>query len=192
MLHTAIFYDRMSTIRPNMKYLILFLSLFLNLSADSYTNTMINIHAKVFPKILLSDTRIEEKLVDETIHIIILYSQEDYPIADRLRKQILNLYPRLKNYPLNITLKEYSSFDPSESASAYYELLGDKKSILNVNKIAQKNSVITFSYSSDYLEYGTLMSLYIGNQVSPYINTETLKQSHIVLDTIIYKIAKLR
>lgn len=175
-----------------MRYLILLVSLFLSAFAEPYNSGMIDMHAKVFPKMLLSDTKIDDKLVNGSIKIIILYSDEDITIANKLKAQMLHLYPLLKEHPFHVMLKEYQQFDPAENATAYYELFGDKKSIQNVNKWAQKNSRITFSYQSDYLDYGTLMSLYVSDKVSPYINTEALKQSNIILDNIIYKIAKIK
>jgi hypothetical protein len=175
-----------------MRYLILLMSLFLGAFAESYNSGLVDMHAKVFPKILLSDTKIDDKLINGAIKIIILYSDEDITIANKLKTQMIRLYPLLKDHPFHVVLKEYQQFDPTEDATAYYELLGDKKAILTVNKTAQKNSRITFSYENDYLNYGTLMSLYVSDKVSPYISTEALKQSNIVLDNIIYKIAKIK
>lgn len=175
-----------------MRYLILLVSLFWSVFAEPYNNGMIDMHAKVFPKMLLSDTQIDDKLVNGAIKVIILYSDDDLIIANKLKSQMIRLYPLLKKYPFHITLKEYQQFDPTENATAYYELVGDKKSLQIVNKSAQKNSRITFAYKSDYLDYGTLMSLYVSDKVSPYISSEALKESNIILDNIIYKIAKIK
>lgn len=175
-----------------MRYLILLVSLFLSAFAEPYNSGMIDMHAKVFPKMLLSDTKIDDKLVNGSIKVIIFYSNEDVTIANKLKTQMTRLYPLLKEHPFYVTLKEYQEFDPSENVTAYYELLGDQKSIMNVNKTAQQNSRITFSYESDYIDHGTLMSLYVSEKVSPYINAEVLKKSNIVLDSIIYKIAKIK
>lgn len=175
-----------------MRYLILLMAFFWSAFAEPYNNTLIDIHAKVFPKMLLSDTKIDEKLDNSTIKIIILYSDEDIIIANKLKTQMIRLYPLLKDHPLHVVLKEYQQFDPAENTTAYYELFGDKKSIQNVNKSAQKNSRITFSYESDYLDYGTMMSLHVSGKVSPYISADALKQSNIILDNIIYKIAKIK
>ncbi len=175
-----------------MRYLILLTSLFWSAFAEPYNSGMIDMHAKVFPKMLLSDTKIDDKLVNGAIKIIILYSDEDLVVANKLKAQMIRLYPLLKEHPVYVVLKEYEQFDPAEITTAYYELLGDKKSIQNVNNSAQKSSRITFAYESDYLDYGTLMSLYVSDKVSPYISAEALKQSNIVLDNIIYKIAKIK
>jgi len=175
-----------------MRLIILFLSLFLGAFAEPYNSSRIEMHAKIFPKILLSDTKIENKLVNGSVKIIVLYSDEDINVANKLKTQMIRFYPFLKEHPLQVVLKEYRDFDPSEDTTAYYELYGEKKSIINVNKTAQKNSRITFAYESNYLDYGTLMSLYVSDKVSLYISMEALKQSDIVLDNIIYKIAKIK
>jgi len=174
------------------KCLITVLALTLSAIADSYNIDLINIHAKVFPKILLIDTKIDEKLVNGSIKVIILYSEKDVEAAETLKKESLRLYPILKEYPLQIALQEYKDFNPEEPATAYYELLGEQESVTHINTLAQKNSRITFSYDNSYLEYGTLMSLYISSKVTPYINIEALKQSNIELDNIIFKIARIK
>jgi hypothetical protein len=172
--------------------MLLLMSIFWSAFAEPYNGGIIDIHAKVFPKMLLSDTKIETKLVNGAIKIIILYSDEDIAIANKLKTQMIRFYPMLKDHPFHVVLKEYQQFDSEESTTAYYELLGDKKKVQSVNKTAQKNSRITFSYESDYLDYGTLMSLYVSDKVSPYISADVLKQSNIILDNIIYKIAKIK
>ncbi len=175
-----------------MRYLILLFCLVFSAVADNYNTEIIGIHAKVFPKILLIDTKIDEKLVNGAIKVIILYTEEDIKIANSLKEEMLSFYPSLKEHPFQITVKEYKEFDATEAVTAYYQLLGDKESVLSVNKSAQENSLITFSYDKNYLDYGTLMSLYISNKVSPYISLESLKQSNIILDNVIYKIAKIK
>lgn len=175
-----------------MRYLIILLVLALSAIADSYNTGMLHIHAKVFPKILLIDTKIEEKLVNGAIKVIIFHSQEDIKVANALKDEMLRMYPLIKVYPFEVLLKEYKEFDATEAATAYYELLGDKESVAGVNISAQKNSIITFSYDSRYLDYGTLMSLDISTKVVPYISIDVLKQSNIVLDNIIFKIARIK
>ena len=175
-----------------MKYLIILFCLVFSAVADNYNIEMIDIHAKVFPKILLVDTKIDEKLVNGAIKVIILYTEEDIKIANSLKAEMLRFYPLLKGHPFQVVIKEYKEFDATEAVTAYYQLLGDKESIMSVNESAQKNSLITFSYDKSYLDYGTLMSLYISNSVSPYISLESLKQSNIILDNIIFKIAKIK
>lgn len=175
-----------------MKYLIILLSLLLSAATDIYNMDIIHIHAKVFPKLLLIDTEVEEKLVNGAIKIIIFYTEEDIKIANTLKEEMLHLYPLLKEYPLEVVIKEYKQFDATEAATAYYELLGEKESVIGVNQSAQKNSLITFSYDEDYLDYGTLMSLQINNKVAPSLSLESLKKSNIILRNIIYKIAKIK
>lgn len=171
---------------------MILLYLTLSVVADTYNADIISIHAKVFPKILLIDTKIEEKLVDGAIKVVILYTEDDIKIANTLKEEMFRLYPLLRGHPFQVATKEYKEFDATEAVTAYYQLLGDKESVMSVNQSAQKNSLITFSYDRSYLDYGTLMSLYISDKVSPYISLESLKQSNIILDNIIYKIAKIK
>jgi len=175
-----------------MKYFIILLYLAISAVADTYNTDIIRIHTKVFPKILLLDTEIDQKLVDGAIKVIILYTEEDIKIANTLKEEMLHLYPLLKDYPFQVVIREYKHFDETEAVTAYYQLLGNKESVMSVNESANKNSLITFSYDKSYLDYGTLMSLNISNSVSPYLNLASLKQSNIILNNIIYKIAKIK
>ena len=175
-----------------MKYLVLICITIFTLAAQPYKNALINIHAKVFPKILLTDTKLKNKLVDNAIKIIILYSKQDIKTAQKLKSKMLSFYPKIKNHTLNILLQEYNAFEAEELATAYYQLLGDKKDIILTNMSAKNKSIITFSYDNSYLNHGTIMSVHIGKKVSPYINIKALKSSEIILNNIIYKIAKVK
>ncbi|MDQ7067986.1 MAG: hypothetical protein Q9M40_08435 [Sulfurimonas sp.] len=162
------------------------------LNAKEYNSDLLHIHATIFPKILLTDTQLQKKLVDGKIKIIILHSQQDQESAEKLKQEILSLYPTIDNTPLSISLQQYNNVKDLEVATAYYELNGEINAIAHVNKIALKNRRITFSLNESYLSFGTLFSLHIGKKVSPVINISSLKRSKIILNNIIFTIVRIQ
>lgn len=178
------------TLKTNLIIFILLLSYIVPIHAKQYNLDLLQIHATVFPKILLTDTQLKKKLIQGAVKIIILYSKADRNTAEQLKKNILSLYSTINHYPLHIYLKEYTSFQTLEPATAYYQLYGNKNAIIRVNKAALKNAILTFSYTKSYLSYGTIFSLHIGKNVVPIINISALKKSKIILNNIIFTIAK--
>ena len=173
-----------------LKYILFVFLTTLSIYGQSYQTSLLNLHAKVFPKILLSDTQLDEKLVDNNIVIIILYEEKDLKVAQSFQKRILKYHSQLGIYTFDVLLQKYTSFSSSDNATAYYQLLTDATTLQNTNSIIQLKNKISFSYDNSYLDRGTLMSLYIDKKVMPFIDMKTLKNSKIIFKNIIFKIAK--
>lgn len=177
----------------NKLVLLSLLTLFLqNSYAVSYNSKILSLHSKVFPKIILTDKNIENKLVDKKLKITILYNEIDLNIANSLKNAMNEKYKTIKNIPIEINIQQYSEFNKNQLSSAYYLLGGDKKIINSICTNLQNNSRFTFSYDSNYLDDGVLMSLNISKKVSPIINLNVLKRSRIKLQDSIFKIAKIK
>lgn len=167
---------------------------FLTLSAHagSYSQPLLNIHAKVFPKVLLTDTNLNNKLVNNEIKIVLLYEEIDYQTAKKFKINIQELYEELNGKKISIVLRTYDSFDETEKASAYYLFYSSDRKVEAVCHQIEQDSILTFSYDNRYLDLGVVMSLHVGKKTSPYINLINLKKSEIKLQNIIYKIARIR
>ncbi len=163
-----------------------------NLYGAAYDEKILNLHSKVFPKIILTDKKLNEKLLDEHIIISILYEKVDKDKALELKKAIKKNYPTLNGKNMLVELRTYSNLDKNLSATAYYMLRSDKEEILKASSLINKVNRISFSYDNKYLDYGVVMSLHIGKKVSPFINIKALKKSKIELNNNIFKVAKIK
>jgi hypothetical protein len=160
--------------------------------ADTYQENILNIHAKIFPKIILTDVNIKQKQLKNKIKILIVYRDEESRNAHYLKKKILEAYPFLEQYSLDVGLVTYDTFDDHCDASVYYLLCAKPDEIQKIVNFAQENGRLTFAYERSYLDYGVSIALDVGKKVVPYINLESLKKSNITLENFIYQVAKVR
>jgi hypothetical protein len=64
-----------------------------------------------------------------------------------------------------------------------------KEKMKKVLLLAQKNKILTFSYSKDDLAHGSILALNIGKKVKPIINLKALKESNISIRDVLLKIS---
>ena len=81
------------------------LSLFAN---GVYNSNILDLQAKVLPKIILLDNNFEKKLIKDKIVLTILYEEIDYNIAETLKEKIKKNYNFLKDYNLEVNSLKYS------------------------------------------------------------------------------------
>lgn len=157
-----------------------------------YNPNILDFQAKVFPKIVALDNKIENKLVDNSIVFTILYEDIDLNTAQILKDKIEKNYTNLKNYKLEVKLQEYNSFVEYDLSTAYCFLLGKKEVILEISTVLSKNSRLSFAYNYDYLDFGVIFGLKIGQKVDIFLKFENLKKSKIELQNSIFNLVNLR
>jgi hypothetical protein len=159
----------------------------------SYDNVLLKIHAKVFPKMIMTDTEIARKSFDGSIVIGIVYESGERSDAEHLKRLIGELYPRIGAYALRIELYGYRTFlgKPEVSASALFLLNGSSRNLQHAVSYAKEHSIVTYAYNPAYLKQGVLMSLYIDQKTRPYLNLSEAKSYNIRFSNILLKIAKL-
>ncbi len=171
---------------------IVFLSTSLKLSAENYNTATLKLHARVFPKVLLADQKLESKKQEGHITLTILHDTIDTVTAEEFRDQILKLYPMLDGMPLLVTLQHYDKPPRIINSSAYYLFPTASKHLYDWTDAITKNGRLSFAYSEESLKDGVLMSLKVANRISPVINIFTLRASRLQLDDSLYHIAKIR
>lgn len=158
-----------------------------------YDENIMKLEAIAYPKIVFADQNISDKLVDNTIVITILYDELDILAAKQFKRYIDNEYTKLGNYDINITLQAYTQLSSDQPlSSAYICLLSKPQTIKRVSIFLNQNARITFAYAESELDYGVLMGLTIRATTQLIINHQSLKDSRIVLDEHLFKVAKLR
>ncbi len=171
---------------------LLLLAIFLSsLFAHSINESLLNIHATVVPKLSLMDYQFKQKLDNNSISIIIYYDSIDYKDARKLKDKIdIKYSDGLKGHPVNTKLITYTQKD-SLRANIYYLFPSNKQNIKKTLKKANDNNAMTFSYSSDALSDGCMISLDIGTKVKPIINLDAIKSNDISIRPVLLDISNI-
>ena len=158
-----------------MKKTVLLLLMLVNLLYGmNYNELLLKTQASIFPKIMLLDKKLNEKLVDGKIIYTIVYEKNDFSIAQEVGQFIDAKYRgHFDGYNYEINLVEFSNLSTKTKASAIYMLNSDK-SIKKVADIAKEKGIIAFSYDINNLKHGLLFSLMLEKSTVLYINKENL------------------
>jgi hypothetical protein len=139
-----------------------------------YNNLLLKAQASIFPKIMLLDNKIKDKLIDEKIVYVIAYDKSDYETALFVSKFINEKYKGyFEQYAYKIDLVEFSNLSSETQASAIY-ILNSGENIKKAANIAKEKGIISFSYDLDNLKRGLLFSLMLEKSTVLYINKENL------------------
>ena len=156
------------------KILFIYLTLFNLVFAYDYDDLILKAQASIFPKIILLDKKIEEKLIDDKIVYTILYDKTDHITAQSIEKFInKNFDGRLDVYDYEVNLVEFNEFSIDTQASAIY-VLNLKDHIEKIADIANQKGIISFSYDLNNLRKGLMFSLVIEKSTVLYLEKETL------------------
>lgn len=178
----------------NFKLIFFFIFTYVNIYANSvYDLNLLILQSKVFPKVILADYNINEKVIDNKIVFTILYEEIDTNIANKFKKMIEQNYPKLKEYEVELRLLQYKDFSQKiQLDTAYIFLLGKEKEITEISKFITNNKRLSFSYDKNYVDYGVIFGLEISSTVSLLLNLNSLKQSQINLENSIFKVTKIK
>ncbi|MDQ1244917.1 MAG: hypothetical protein QG565_1257 [Campylobacterota bacterium] len=158
-----------------MKKIVLFFLIFTNFAYGySYDDLLLKAQASIFPKILLLDKKIGDKLIDGRVIYTIVYEKNDYNKALEINKFIdANYNGHFNGYAYKINLVEFSDLSSSTQASVIYALNSDKD-IKKVADFAKDKGIVAFSYDVKNLKAGLLFSLVLEKSTVLYMNKENL------------------
>ncbi|MDO9265547.1 MAG: hypothetical protein Q7U00_00535 [Sulfurimonas sp.] len=158
-----------------MKKTILFFLIFANFAYGySYDDLLLKAQASIFPKILLLDKKIGDKLIEGRVIYTIVYEKNDYNTALEINKFIdANYNGHFNGYAYKINLVEFSNLSSSTQASVIYALNSDKD-MKKVADFAREKGIIAFSYDVKNLKTGLLFSLVLEKSTVLYMNKENL------------------
>lgn len=155
------------------KVVFLYLTLISIVFGYDYDELILKAQASIFPKIILLDKKIENKLIDNKIVYTIVYDKEDYLTALSIKEFINNNFDgRLDIYDYKIDLVDFEEFSQQTDSSAVYVL--NLKNIDKIAAIARNKGIISFSYDINNLKKGLMFSLVIEKSTVLYLEKETL------------------
>jgi hypothetical protein len=145
----------------------------------SYNDILLKAQASIFPKIMLLDKKLGNKLVDGKIVYTIAYNNSDLHIAQEISEFIdKNFEGYFDKYHYRINLVEFSNLSKETNASAIYSL-NSEEHIDKVAKIAKEKGIIAFSYDIQNLKKGLIFSLMLEKSTVLYLNKEDLNKTKI-------------
>lgn len=157
-----------------------------------YNSNLLDFQAKVFPKIIVSDNNLENKLFENKVIFTILYEEIDFNTAQILKDKIEKNYKTLKDYKLEVKLTKYDEFESSNLSTAYFFLLGKKDKVSQIVNILSNNNCLSFAYDDRYLDFGVIFGLKITSKIDIFLNLQALKNSKIELQNSILNVVKIR
>lgn len=168
-------------------FLLLVLSVLLG--AKEYDNTVMDIEAKLFPKIALLEESIAHN-PSPNLTITIICTEPDYDVAQNFKQKIEFYYPnKLRDKKVLVTLAQFGDTH-IENADALLVLSHEPHELEIIALWANKNKIVTFAYDPAFLEYGLIASIYIGKDTKPYLNNSIIKKYGFVFDPYLLQLSK--
>ncbi|WP_428739568.1 hypothetical protein, partial [Sulfurimonas sp.] len=164
-----------------MKKLLLLCFVFVNfVFAHSYDDVLLKAQAAIFPKIILLDKKLDNKLINGKIVYTIVYDASDVLTAKSIKEFIDKKFDgHLGVYKYTINLVEVDNFSVETPTSAVY-ILNLQKDIQKIADIANVKGIISFSYDINNLKKGLMFSLVIEKSTVLYLTKENLYTKKVV------------
>lgn len=164
------------------KFLFLLLSPFI-VYATPYDSNLLQIGAKIFPKITVMEKGTSER-IQTNVNIFIVSTSATRSDAQRLSGMIESQYGGiLSSHPLSLNIISPKDVMEMKNAHALILLIDpNDPNLPSLLDFGQRNKILTFSFDPELLSRGVAVSLYIGRSVKPYINLSTLKQTPFIFE----------
>ena len=156
----------------------------------SYNELLIKAQSNIFPKILLLDKKLNDKLVDGKIVYAIACEKNDVHTANQVRDLVNKKYKnKLGKYELEIKVIKYSDLSDQTKATAIYAL-NSNHGIDKVSKLAGTSGFMTFAYDIGNLKRGLLLSLMVEKSTVIYLNKQGLQSHKVDFVEALYQIVR--
>ena len=157
----------------------LLVMIILPLEALESHNLLLRAQADVYPKILMMDKMLGQKLVDGAARFLIVFDAEES--RARAIKEMVDLAAFQKNSGLvmSVDVIPISEFDQDTAASAVFVVDGKTEQLLHIGRIAKERGIVSFSYAPHALHSGLLFSLAIERETKIYVNFSAISAGNI-------------
>lgn len=171
---------------------IFVLSIMGQAQAFDYDPLLMRAQASIFPKIILLDKDLENKVSNNEVIIEILHSTQEKNTALKIKELIEDQYKNnLGKNNLIILLKDFESFDGSVNSTAYIMLRGTHELHKKVTSHAASQQRLVFSYDHKDFENNSLISMLVKEKTYIYLNKPAIHDYDIKFLPLFYKIVKV-
>ena len=174
-----------------MRIFFLLFTLSASIFALTINESLLKVHSVLVPKLYLMDYKFQDKLKDNTITVALVYKDSQYKDAKSLKKQMdLKYIHGIRTYKVNPILVHYTQVQ-EQQANVYYLFPSNQSDIEKAIKQANSAKALTFSYLTDDLQYGVMISLNIANKIKPILNLSAIQTNNITLRPVLIDISSI-
>lgn len=156
----------------------------------SYNDLLLKAQSTIFPKILLLDKKLGEKLVDGKIVYAVACEDNDYHTAVKICDLVDSKYKnRLGSYELEVKVVKFSELSDKTKVTAVYAL-NSGTGIEKISRLAESSGFMTFAYDIDNLKHGLLLSLMIEKSTIIYLSKQNLQSHKVDFVDSLYQIVR--
>jgi hypothetical protein len=171
------------------KLLVSLLLVQLQVFANHYKSTIIELEAKLFPKMLMLSEDIKKD--SQYLHIYIIAQEKDMNRAKEFKTAIESNYKeKLMNKTVKVYIQEFHSIE--NYPDGIIVLHHSQEELLRISNWANANKIVSFSYEPSYLDFGILGSLYIGASTKPYLNKKVIKKYKFNFNPYLLELSKFK
>ena len=180
-----------------MKQLITLISLILGILSSSLTFAdhdplLLKAQATIYPKIVMLDKDLEDKIKEDTIVIAIVTEKGGHDSAVAMKNLIDQEYKsNLGEKNLTIRTQFFEEFNNEDPATAYILIGGAIDDHYKVTQYASTHNRVAFSYDYKDIKNNFLVSLFVKEKTYIYLNKKALVDYDIKFLPLFYKIVKV-
>jgi hypothetical protein len=168
---------------------IVFVIVLIHFTLFSHENTVVEIEAKIFPQILLFDTKISDKKIDGVIEVVITGEAHQVALFITTAKQ---LYPSaIKGSSIHFSAMKPREVNTKTPMSALVFLGDDSRMIETLSPITASKNILMFVDDVLLFRYGGAISLEVGNKVKPLLNSRVMKENKVIFSSGFIALARI-
>lgn len=171
------------------KILALLIVLSLQLFASQYNSIILELEAKLFPKMILLSEDLDKNTT--SLNIYIIAKEIDIHTAEQFKKLIESNYPdKISGKKVQVSVKKFKHF--KDLPNAIIVLRHSEEQLSKIALWANNNKVLSLAYDPSYMQYGILASIYIGRTTKPYLNKTAIQKYGFVFNPYLLKLSKFK
>ena len=161
----------------------------LQLFASQYNSTVLELEAKLYPKIILMNQDIDKN--SQQLKIYIISEKIDFNRAQELQRAIYSFYPdTIMGKKIIIKIKEFQ--EVYKKPDALIVLYHPQEELQKIAQWANNKKIISLAYDPSYMDKGILASLYIGKSTKPYLNKKMIKKYNFIFNPYLLELSKFK
>jgi hypothetical protein len=171
------------------KILSLLIILSVQLFASQYNSIILELEAKLFPKMILLSEDLDKNAT--ALNIYIIAKEIDTHSAEQFKKLIKSNYPdKILGKKVEVSVKKFKHF--KDLPNALIVLRHNEEELSKIALWANKNKIISLAYDPSYMQYGILASIYIGKTTKPYLNKTAIQKYGFVFNPYLLELSKFK